>query len=90
MHKYYLKSTNANVESLCQDFSHTKWLQILNLKRHGMKITRTNVLSTICSLNLKHLTNQLINIIGPKKRCQISTRSTFNIFMSEDCVRFLC
>src|ERR1700735_2951402 len=68
MPKYYLKSTNANVEILCQYLNHTKCLQMQNIKENGIKIIRKNVLSTICNLNIKHPTgNQHISIIGQKR-----------------------
>src|ERR1700676_4223537 len=90
MHKYYFRSTNANVESECQYFSHTKWLQILNVKRHGIKITRKNVLSTICNPNLKHLTrNQLINIIGPKKMSNFHQIHLQHIYVRRLCQIFV-
>src|ERR1700683_1471229 len=90
MPKYYLKSTNANVEILCQYLNHTKCLQMQNIKENGIKIIRKNVLSTICNLNIKHPTgNQHISIIGQKKMSNSHQIHHQQIYVKRLCPNFL-
>src|SRR5712671_5892206 len=90
MPRYYLKSTNANVEILYQYSNHTKCLQMQNIKKNGIKIIRKNVLSTICNLNIKHLIgNQHISIIGPKKMSNFHQIPHQQIYVRRLCPDFL-
>src|SRR5882762_11883617 len=88
MPKNYFKSTNANVEILCQYLNHTKCLQMQNIKRNGIKIIRKNVLSTIYNLNIKQLIgNQHMNIIGPKKRSNFHQIPHQQIYIRRLCLK---
>src|ERR1700691_679973 len=90
MPRYYLKSTNANVEILCQYLNHTKCLQMQNIKENGIKIIRKNMLSTIYNLNIKHPTgNQHISIIGQKKMSNSHQIHHQQFYVKRLCLNFL-
>ena len=92
--KFQLKNTQTLLKRhkcLCGDFVSIFKPHVVVPNSHHQKTWYQNhVLSIICNLNIKHLIgNQHTSLTGPKI-CWISTRSTINRFISEDCVWFLC